>query len=71
MSAGGLFQAALGARERLHPWRRNLARFVRNGWRRQSCRASRRSDMDKVESFIFSVALFAAGMITLVTLPLA
>ncbi|HEY0325070.1 MAG TPA: hypothetical protein VGC46_03700 [Allosphingosinicella sp.] len=38
---------------------------------RQSRRASWRSDMDKIESFIFSVALFAAGVITLVTLPLA
>lgn len=27
--------------------------------------------MDKFESFIFSVALVAAGLITLVTLPLA
>ena len=38
---------------------------------RQSCSASRRSDMDKIESFIFSVALICAGLITLVTLPLA
>ena len=32
---------------------------------------SGRSNMDKFESFIFSVTLFAAGLITLVTLPLA
>lgn len=41
------------------------------GRQRQSCRASWRSDMDKIESFIFSVALICAGLITLVTLPLA
>jgi len=27
--------------------------------------------MDKIENFIFSVALIGAGLITLVTLPLA
>ena len=39
--------------------------------RRQSRRASGRSLMDKIENFIFSVALIGAGLITLVTLPLA
>jgi hypothetical protein len=48
-----------------------LARFVRKSRWRQSCRDWWRSDMDKIESFIFSVALFAAGVITLVTIPLA
>lgn len=44
---------------------------MRKDRQRQSCRAFGRSAMDKFESFIFSVALFAAGLITLVTLPLA
>ena len=44
---------------------------MRNGRQRQSCRASRRSEMDKIESFLFSVALIGAGLITLVSLPLA
>ena len=48
-----------------------LARFMRNGRQRQSCRAFGRSAMDKFESLIFSVALIGAGLITLVTLPFA
>lgn len=48
-----------------------LARFVRNDRQRQSRREFGRSVMDKFESFIFSVALIGAGLITLVTLPLA
>ena len=44
---------------------------MRKDRQRQSRRAFGEVHMDKFESFIFSVTLFAAGLITLVTLPLA
>lgn len=71
MSASGLADDGGMTENRAAHRGAKLARFVRKGRQRQSCRAFGRSVMDKFESFIFSVALVAAGLITLVTLPLA
>ena len=71
MFASGLGGDGSMPENRGSPRGTNLARFVRKGRQRQSCRAFGRSVMDKFESFVFSVALVAAGLITLVTLPLA
>ncbi len=71
MSAGGLADDGKLPANHAPQSGMKLARFLRKSPQRQSRRAFGRSAMDKFESFIFSVALVAAGLITLVTLPLA